>query len=273
MQRILSTPDWPSGPLLEEKDKKTNAAKFPKPNEMHVSTNNLQVSSLQSGRTNLSTPDRPSGPLLEERNQKVSNRAASNMQPEKNIPVQINNNPVSRQSVILSDESTRRIVITDEFHQASVFERLGTRSTPLAIESQLRGDRVMQAKQKPPNYSRINSTIKLCQPTAHSISQQAKPISSYASAVKSNLNFNLNATRQSTIKSTSDLPHQVTIEPKVPFKLTPVLPPKKIAVINPHTSTPVSNKASKPTNIGRTKLKSRIKSLTIGHYLQCQKLK
>ena len=262
MQRILSTPDRPSGPLLDEKDKKTNAAKCSKPNEMHVPTNHPQVSSLQSGRIVLSTPDRPSGPLLEERNLKSTNRASSNVPPMKNIQARDNIvNQVFRQFLLNSDESNRRIVITDEFHQASVFERLGTQSTPSALELQLRGDRVILAKPKPPNYSRINSTIKLCQPTAYSTSQQSKSITSCASAVKSNLNFNLNIMPQSTIKSTSDLPHQTTTEPKVPFKLTPILPPKKIAVINSITSTSVPNKSSKTTNISRTKLKSKIRSL------------
>ena len=151
MQRILSTPDRPSGPLLEEKDKKTYAAKYSKPNVRHLPTDHPQVSSLQSGRIVLSTPDRPSGPLLEEKNQKVSNRIASNMQPVKNMQAQNNTDPVSQQSVLFNNKSTRRIMITDEFHQASVFERLGSRSTPPTIESQIRGDRVMQAKPKPPN--------------------------------------------------------------------------------------------------------------------------
>ena len=76
VQRILSTPDRPSGPLLEEKDaaEKISANKLYKSNRITVPTIRPFESST---RVVLSTPDRPSGPLLEEKNQSISNRAAS----------------------------------------------------------------------------------------------------------------------------------------------------------------------------------------------------
>ena len=223
----------------------------------------------------LSSSNGPDGPLLEERTQKVPNRAARNTQPVKDIQVRNSNEPSSRQSVRLREETNRRIVITDDFHQASVFERLGTRSTPPSIES--RGDKVIQAKPKPPNYSRINSTIRMFQPTAHSSSQQAKPVSSYASAVKSNLNFDLSTTSQSTLKSTTDMPRQVANESSIatsiqvnqearlPFKLIPVVPPQKsdmIKTVAMDAKTTVSKSTfSKSTSKRSIGMKPKFKSV------------
>ena len=149
MQRILSTPDRHSGPLLEEKGSKTNTTKFAEQTQMHLRTNQPQVSSIQAVSVVPSTPHRPSGPLLEERNQKASNREA--IITPRNIQVRDSNaDQVPQQSVLLSEGSNRRIIITDEFNQSSVFERLGTRSTQPAMELKLRDDKLKQAKPKPP---------------------------------------------------------------------------------------------------------------------------
>ena len=180
----------------------------------------------------LSTPDRPSGPLLEEKNQSISHRAASTnlreVQTRDNEAIQ-----VPQRSELLS----RRTIITGDYPIGSVFERLGTRPNPPSIESC--GDKVTQSKPKHPNYSRINSTIRMFQSTAPSNSQQAMQRSLYASAVKRNLNSDSGTTAQSTLKSTTDMPRQVANElnvatssqinqeARLPFKLIPVVPPKK----------------------------------------------
>ena len=151
-----------------------------------------------------------------------------------------------------------------EFNQSSVFERLGTRSTQLAMELKLRDDKLKQVKPKPPNYSRISSTLKLFQPTAFPSSQRPQPISSYASAVKRNLNINLSTAPRPTTKSTSDIQNQqqqqqqVVTEPKVPFKLVPVMPPTKTDAAKSGTTTSAQ---SKSIHKGRAKIKSKIRSL------------
>ena len=138
-QHILSTPDRPSGPLLEEKDKKTSTTKFAEPTQMHLRTNRPQVSSIQAVSVVLSTPERSSEPSLEERNQNVSHLAASNI--PRNIQVRnSNDDQVPRQPVLLSEGSNRRIIITDEFNQSSVFERLSTRR--IELELSLRSSRL-----------------------------------------------------------------------------------------------------------------------------------
>ena len=96
------------------------------------------------------------------------------------------------------------------------------------------------------------------QSTAPSSSQQAMQISSYASAVKSNLNLALGTTAQSTLKSTIDTLRQVANEPSIaisiqvhqesrlPSKLIPVVPPKKSGTIK-NVTTDVKTIVSKPT--------------------------
>ena len=191
-----STPDRPSGPFLEEKVRKTSTTRVAEPTQMRLRTNRPQVSSIQAVSVVLSTPERSSEPSLEERNQNVSHLAASNI--PRNIQVRnSNDDQVPRQPVLLSEGSNRRIIITDEFNQSSVFERLGTRHARDAVSS----------KSKPPNYSRISSTLKLFQPTALPSSQQPQPTSSYASAVKRNLNINLSTAPRPTTKSMSDIQH------------------------------------------------------------------
>ena len=133
----------------------------------------------------------------------------------------------------------------------------------------------MQTKPKPPNYNRINSTIRMFQPTAHSSSQQATQFSSYSSEFKSNLN--LSTTSQSTLKSTTDMPRQVANAPSIatsiqvnqgprlPFKLIPVVPPKKNDAIK-NVTTDAKTSVSKLTTCKSTSkrsigMKSKCKSV------------
>ena len=131
-QCILSTPNRPSGPLLEEKDKESDATRFSEPNEIHLLTNHPQESQLQLERIFLSTPERSSDPSLEERSQNVSNQATSHTQSARTIQLRDGNaDQVIRRSVLLSQGSNRRFeIIGDSKNKASVFERLGTRRTP-----------------------------------------------------------------------------------------------------------------------------------------------
>ena len=66
-QRILSTPERPPGPLLEEKDSSINTTKLGETNEMRPSVTSARESTAQIDRIVLSTPEQPSGSLLEEK--------------------------------------------------------------------------------------------------------------------------------------------------------------------------------------------------------------
>ena len=123
-QRILSTPDRPSGPLLEKKDIGAESTQ-----ETNARPHNQQtVQSLNQSQTKYgqqyipSTPDRPSGPLLEEKNTTTNWMVSKSTQ---------GNQRLKRLSI--SDEgeretsSDRRFVISDETpsKKAPVFDRLG----------------------------------------------------------------------------------------------------------------------------------------------------
>ena len=144
-----------------------------------------------------------------------------------------------------------------------MLERLGTRPTP--TEPKSLENKPLQAKPKPPNYSRINSTIKLVRPTIQSNVQRAtvSPTLSYSAMVQSNLNNQINSNSKSTLKSTSDSQSVVAAGSSVsmvnqPFKLVPVVPPSKGYVAKP---TPTVVNQAKSIHKGRVKIKAKIKSL------------
>ena len=284
-QRILSTPNRPSGPLLEEKGKGISAqqAELFQSTKVLQSTNNVQESTTQRKKTVLSTPELPSGTSLEERNQSISSRVSGqlNIQPSGNILLREDKfNQSPRPSTLFSEGTDRRFVITDNFHHdnAPVFERLGTRPAQPAPGLNARETKQAKTKQsKPPNHSRINYTLKLVRPSvkfsARSTPAQLKVSYSEIAKDPASIMRAPTAITNSTLKSTTNMPRPATNEPggtaskevnqdpKVPFKLIPLMPPKKSNTINnlPTAANPSNLIKTVPKKVVSTK--SKLKSV------------
>ena len=141
----------------------------------------------------LRTPERLFGRSLEEQNKNKLIRVLSQMhdQPVSTQTQDTRLVQTQRQSVIINQEPDRRFAITNE-------------NVP-----------VQTRPAKPPNYSRINSTIKLVRPVFQSSSQlvSTRPGVSYSTIVKGNTNTKApNTTGKSTLKSTNDLTNPSTSE-------------------------------------------------------------
>ena len=219
----------------------------------------------------LSTPERPPGPSLEERNKDNPSRVQS--QPHEQLEdIQTQDdriNQAQRPSDNSNEEPDKRVILSDPFYDKDVpvFEKFGTR--PEQAPASNRRDNIQgQARlSKPPNYSRINSTIKLVRTISQSSIQQvsAQPTLSYSAIVKGNSIIKLNTSSKSTLKSTSNIQSQVATEPRskttsksstdnteprIPFKLVPVIPPNKNYAAKPLSTALTSSKSTQKRRAG-----------------------
>ena len=245
-QQILSTPNRPSGPLLEEKGPAIVSHQVEprqQPERLHA-IENLPDQASQPIMVP-STPERPSGPSLEEKNSSRNPQTQPTIRSEQFQNTRTQDARIIQmqsQSLINNEDSNKRVAPFSH-KDVQVPEKLGTRHE---CKSSIHRRDIGQGQariSKPPNYSRINSTIKLVRPTFQPAIQQAsvQPTSSYATVVKSNLNTKFEATSRSTLRSTSDVQHQVTTEHKAPFKLVPVMPPTKADAAKSCTTTSVQS--------------------------------
>ena len=198
----------------------------------------------------------------------------SNTRPEKNIQPS-NDNSTLQRLALSSELRDRRFKITDDFYKtnAAVFRRQGTRPEQPTESFNDHDKNKYQPKQpKPPNYSRINSTIKLVRPSMQSglRSSTTPPKVSYSSVVKRPMKIE-STTRipsvitRSTLISTTDAPRPTTNMQgsevgKEPFKLIPVMPPKKHDVVKNYltvaNSSKINNLVPNKVEMFKSKLKT-----------------